>query len=865
MNEAEKILHGHGIKLRSHRPGQHYTTCPECSATRSKAHQRTKCLGVKIEANGRVIFHCNHCNWSGPKKPERTERKIVPTYIYRDRGGVIRFGKVRNPPGARTKCWLCHPDGKGGWKERLGGADASILYRIDEVAAAIEAGQMICIVEGEKDADNLWHLGIPATCNAHGASEIGKKPKWMAAHAAQLLGADVVVFNDNDPPGYAHAETACKSLLGVAKRVRRLDLKEQWPQIPEGADVSDWLALGNNHTPERLRELIETVPDYAPAEAPPPSPDDVEAEIERLARLSIVEYERERRELAAKLGMRPAVLDMVVKAKRRELGLDGGDSGKKGRALSYPEIEPWPEPVDGAKLLDEIAAAVERFMILPEHGPTITALWPVHTHCLDSFIVTPRLQISAPDSECGKSTLLYVLNAVAFRPQNAVAVTPPLLFRLMDQFRPTLLFDEADTQLVDNEPLRAILDVGHHRYGEVCRLVGDDHEPRAFRAYGAIAYGMIGELSGKLRTLDSRSIKLRLKRKLATEVVDDFDIDRSPAELAPIARRIVRWIKDNRDAIATAKPSVPLSNRRRDNWMPLFKIAEVAGGEWPKRVLAAATAKEEAARSRLEDLLSDIRDVFESLGRDRISSGELIEKLCEIPGRLWAEYGNSPKPLTQNKLATLLKPLGVSPQLLRLPDRDDPVRGYQRSQFDEAFERYLSSDEGAPDRYNVTNQENTGSSEPFPTVTGGESVTVQKSQKANGDGLCNGVTVGKGGNVAADALGLAECTIARLADWYTNSHYSRREEADVEGVLYDELRQRLMKEHGVLPEFVDIELRRVMDQVFKVPSGAEDALTKNRASRAEIDSPATSFGNASFCSPQQQDDLRIPTFLRRTL
>jgi predicted nucleic acid-binding Zn ribbon protein len=99
MKEAENILHAHGIKLRTHRPGQYYTTCPQCSAKRSKKHQRTKCLGVKIEANGRVIWHCNHCDWSGPEKPERSDRKIVPTYKYRDRDGVIRFGKVRNPPG----------------------------------------------------------------------------------------------------------------------------------------------------------------------------------------------------------------------------------------------------------------------------------------------------------------------------------------------------------------------------------------------------------------------------------------------------------------------------------------------------------------------------------------------------------------------------------------------------------------------------------------------------------------------------------------------------------------------------------------------------------------------------------------------
>jgi putative DNA primase/helicase len=196
-------------------------------------------------------------------------------------------------------------------------------------------------------------------------------------------------------------------------------------------------------------------------------------------------------------------------------------------------------------------------MILPEHGSTIVALWTMHTHCLDIFNVTPRLQISAPDSECGKSTLLYVLYTFVFRPQNAVAVTPPLLFRLMEEFRPTLLLDEADTQLIHNEPLRAVLDIGHHRTGEVCRLVGDDHEPRAFRSYGAIAYAMIGELSGKLRTLDSRSIKIRLKRKLATEVVEDFDIARSPAELVPIARRLIRWINDNREAIASAKTNVP--------------------------------------------------------------------------------------------------------------------------------------------------------------------------------------------------------------------------------------------------------------------------------------------------------------------
>src|SRR6202044_2975234 len=101
-----------------------------------------------------------------------------------------------------------------------------------EIRQAIDAGQIICVVEGEKDADNLWKLGIPATCNAHGAADPSQRPKWLACHSAQLRGADIVVLNDNDAPGYAHANTACKQSVGEAKRVRRLDFKLHWPEMP---------------------------------------------------------------------------------------------------------------------------------------------------------------------------------------------------------------------------------------------------------------------------------------------------------------------------------------------------------------------------------------------------------------------------------------------------------------------------------------------------------------------------------------------------------------------------------------------------------------------------------------------------------
>ena len=87
-----------------------------------------------------------------------------------------------------------------------------LIYRADEVKKAIAEGRIIACVEGEKDADNLWALGIAATCNAHGASEPGKRAKWTKAHSEQLAGADIVVLNDNDAAGYEHADATCKAV-----------------------------------------------------------------------------------------------------------------------------------------------------------------------------------------------------------------------------------------------------------------------------------------------------------------------------------------------------------------------------------------------------------------------------------------------------------------------------------------------------------------------------------------------------------------------------------------------------------------------------------------------------------------------------
>jgi hypothetical protein len=274
MTSLDELLKANGIALKDTKPGRYYTTCPKCSKDRK--NKAAKCLGVNVERDG-ANWGCNHCLWTGPEKGsgERRSNNELVFYDYVDADGALLFQKVRNPLGREPRFWCRRPNGRGGWISDTKGIKGKPLYRWPQIAAAIAEDREIAIVEGEKDADNLWHIGIPATCNFDGTSDVIKnpkaKPKWKAEYSEALRGARVIAFNDNDAPGYAHADNICKLSLGVAKRVRRLDLKIDWPEIPKGGDVSDWLEIGGGHTPEKLKELIDSAPDYVPADTAKPA------------------------------------------------------------------------------------------------------------------------------------------------------------------------------------------------------------------------------------------------------------------------------------------------------------------------------------------------------------------------------------------------------------------------------------------------------------------------------------------------------------------------------------------------------------------------------------------------------------------
>jgi hypothetical protein len=260
-------LRQQGIHLGRGAQGRHYTTCPECSPKRKAEHQRRPVLGVTVERDS-AHWGCNHCGWTGAVGKADGRAPLI-TYDYVDEDGGLLFQKVRNIPGREPRFWLRRPDGRGDWIKGRDKAHGNIIYRLPQVLKAIADGRPIVTVEGEKDADNLWKIGIPATCNPDGASEPDNKPKWRREHSKWLSGADIVVTGDNDDPGRAHIQATASTSAGIAKRIRVLDPK-CWHVPPKlsgrepGKDVSDWLGAG--HLRDELNALIGAAPDWRPVE-----------------------------------------------------------------------------------------------------------------------------------------------------------------------------------------------------------------------------------------------------------------------------------------------------------------------------------------------------------------------------------------------------------------------------------------------------------------------------------------------------------------------------------------------------------------------------------------------------------------------
>jgi Protein of unknown function (DUF3631) len=389
-------------------------------------------------------------------------------------------------------------------------------------------------------------------------------------------------------------------------------------------------------------------------------------EIERLASLEPIDYEAARPKALDQLGIRALVLDAEVKKKRRALGLDKSDDPGQGQAVQIEELLPWHEPIEGDRVASALAATIKRYAVLPGGAADTIALWILFTWSIDQFSIAPRLAITSPTKGCGKTTVLRLLTKLCRRAIKSGSISPAALFRAIEVLRPTMILDENEKYLEPNSDFHALLNEGHLRDGtKVMRVLGEKQELRWFSSFGAVAFARNGRVPDDL---EQRSVVIEMQRRRLNEPLDELREDRCREQFRDLARMCCRWADDYAADVAEADPDMgDVINRVRDNWRPLFTIADVIGFDWPARIREAAEAlAPRESESTGPMLLTDIKTAFDDLKRDRFWSEVLCETLAAMEGRPWAEFGKARKPITKNQLAGLLKRFQITPDSVRI-------------------------------------------------------------------------------------------------------------------------------------------------------------------------------------------------------
>jgi hypothetical protein len=353
-------------------------------------------------------------------------------------------------------------------------------------------------------------------------------------------------------------------------------------------------------------------------------------------------------------------------------------------------------PPGGCHILDEVAAFMQRFVILSKSELLVISLWIAHTWAFEASDATPYLAVTSAEMRSGKTRLLEILELLVRSPWRTGRVTSAVLARKIENDTPTLLLDEWDAAArgsqESTETLRGILNAGHRRNGKVsvCGPKSAGYQPTDFRVFCPKVIAGIGKLP---ETIADRSIPIRLKRKAPGERVARFRMKLIAADANCLKSRLTAWVRLHLEALKEARPGLPeyLSDRQQDGAEPMLAIADIAGGDWPAQARAAlkelCSSNNSTEESLGVSLLSDIRDIFCETDAEELSSRELVGALLKLDGRPWPALDHQ-GPITPNVLARLLAPFDIFPRNVRTGRL--VLKGYKRASFEDGWYRYLT-------------------------------------------------------------------------------------------------------------------------------------------------------------------------------
>jgi hypothetical protein len=372
-----------------------------------------------------------------------------------------------------------------------------------------------------------------------------------------------------------------------------------------------------------------------------------------------------------------------------------------------PPPEPGPAP-DGAAVLGRARDYLKKYVAYPSsHALVAHTLLCAHTHLLEAFDSTARVAFLSAFPESGKTRALEATEPLVCRPISTVNASANYLFRKAGDAAgpPTVLFDEIDTifgkKAKEHEDIRGFINAGHRRgatFGH-CRVVGNTVLTEESPCYAAVMMAGLGWLPD---TLLSRSVVIRMHRRLKSEKVTPFRTRTSIPEGQKIGAQLAKWAMSVFEKAAAARPELPegVEDRQADAWEPVLAVADLAGGEWPELAREAAVALVKVNRdtplSLKLRLLRDSRLVFWQNLMTAVEARPMglltevvLNGLYQLEEAPWGVI-NKGEQFTDAELSKHMEDYGVEPLQLRpCPGNRAQRRGYPLKALAMAWRRYL--------------------------------------------------------------------------------------------------------------------------------------------------------------------------------
>ncbi len=348
--------------------------------------------------------------------------------------------------------------------------------------------------------------------------------------------------------------------------------------------------------------------------------------------------------------------------------------------------EPFSGSVNGEELLSEISCMFKKYVHLPVEAPTILALWVIHTYAFQQFEYTPRLVIYSPEPRCGKTTLINLIKEMCNLSLMTTNITAAATFRMINQFKPTLLIDEADTFLKNNEDLRGILNTGYHCEGKILRMVDKSPFPGLFDCFAPCAIASIGTIQ---QTIMDRSILIPMERSMPNEQPQKLRIKEIQRQTEVIRQKCAKFAENIRYNSQVVIPE-ELNSRQQDIWEVLLTIAETISPMCAERTRQFAVSLAQKAQKDYETLrlmlLTDIREIFLREDTDSLQSTWLCDELGKMEERPWKEICKG-KQINPAFLANQLKFFGIRTEKCNYGSTTKHL--YIKDKFASIFLRYL--------------------------------------------------------------------------------------------------------------------------------------------------------------------------------